>query len=176
MADATMADMQQQPMPEQAPEQGSSPDGGDPTAMVGYIPEEYPAKIKTYLAAARKVYLRDETAAMIRKMLGAANDPAHALALFVGKIIDSLETKLGPLTDDEHDKVALIICGWLASTMQAMGMPGMDSPEGRQDFMGRILNQLDSMQQEQPQEGAEDAQQPPMGQFQPQQAPPGGVP
>jgi len=159
------------PMDQGAPAQ---PDGGNPEQMIGYIPEEYPAKEKTYLAAAKHVLLNEQTAGMIKQLLGAGKDPAQTLAMLIGKTVDSIETKLGPLTDDEHDRVCLVIAGWLASTLQQMGMPGMDDAGARQDFMGRVLQQLDSMTQgegqgEQAQDPQQapppDAQQPPMGQF-----------
>lgn len=155
-----------------APEQ-AQPDGGNPEQMIGYIPEEYPAKEKTYLAAAKTVLLNEQTAGMIKQLLGAGKDPAQTLAMLIGKTVDSIETKLGPLTDDEHDRVCLVIAGWLASTLQQMGMPGMDDAGARQDFMGRVMQQLDGMMQggdqgapaDQQQAPPTDAQQPPMGQF-----------
>lgn len=156
-----------------APEQ-AQPDGGNPEQMIGYIPEEYPAKEKTYLAAAKSVLLNEQTAGMLKQMLSQGNDPTMTLAALIGKTVDAIETKLGPLTDDEHDRVCLVISGWLASTLQQMGMPGMDDAGARQDFMGRVMQQLDSMTQgeggEQAPTGQQqapppDAQQPPMGQF-----------
>ena len=158
------------PMDQGAPEQ---PDGGNPEQMIGYIPEEYPAKDKTYLAAAKTVLLNEQTAGLLKQMLSQGNDPTVTLAALIGKTVDAIETKLGPLTDDEHDRVCLVIAGWLASTLQQMGMPGMDDAGARQDFMGRVLQQLDSMQQgdgghppaDQQQAPPPDAQQPPMGQF-----------
>jgi hypothetical protein len=68
--------------------------------------------------------------------------------------------------------VVVVIAGWLASTLQQMGMPGMDDAGARQDFMGRVLTQLDGMQQgggeQQPEAAPDPAQQqqaPPMAQF-----------
>lgn len=156
------------PMDQGAPAQ---PDGGDPSQMIGYIPDEYPAKDKTYLAAAKAVLLNEQTAGTLKQMLAAGKDPAQTLALLIGKTIDSIETKLGPLTDEEHDRVCLVIAGWMASTLQQMGMPGMDDAGARQDFMGRVLTQLDGMQQgggeQQPEAAPDPAQQqaPPMAQF-----------
>ncbi len=152
----------------------AQPDGGNPEQMIGYIPEEYPAKERTYLAAAKSVLLNEQTAGMLKQMLSQGNDPTMTLAALIGKTVDAIETKLGPLTDDEHDRVCLVIAGWLASTLQQMGMPGMDDAGARQDFMGRVLQQLDSMTQgggdqgppqDQQQAPPPDAQQPPMGQF-----------
>jgi hypothetical protein len=162
-----MIDEQQQASPEaQAP---SEPDGSDPSQAIGYIPEQYPAKEKTYLAAAKAIILRPETADTIKGILSSAQDAPMALAVFIGKIVDRLETKLGPLTDDEHDRVCLVIAGWLTSSLQAMGMPGLDDPSGRQDLIGRILTKLDQLTQGngEPQQGAPD-QEP----QQPEQEPP----
>lgn len=164
MIDDTEAPMEPQDAPPED-SQGSAPDGGDPSQAIGYIPDEYPAKEKTYLLAAKKVILNEQTAKVIRQLLSSSNDAATALAAFIGKTVDAIETKLGPLTDEEHDRVCLVIAGWLASSLQAMGMPGMDSPEGRQDLMGRVLKRLDSMTQGQGQEGAGE---PPAGQREPE--------
>jgi hypothetical protein len=173
-----MIDEQQPPMdmpppdaPEAMPDQGApeQPDGGNPDVMIGYIPEEYPAKEKTYLAAARKVIVNDQTAGILKQMLASGNDPAMTLAAFIGKTVDALETKLGPLNDDEHDRVCLVIAGWMASTLQKMGMPGMDDAGARQDFMGRVLQQLDGLNSGQPQ-GQQEAQEAPQSA---PEAPPG---
>lgn len=144
-----------------APDQGGQPDGGNPEQMIGYIPEEYPAKEKTYLAAAKQIILRPETAQTIKGLLSRSNDAVMPIAAFIGKIVDKLETKLGPLQDDEHDRVCLVIAGWMASTMQSLGMPGMDDAGARQDFIGRVLTQLDQMQQGEGQGQAEGQQEAP---------------
>lgn len=124
-----------------------TPDGNNPEQMIGWIPEEYPAKQKTYLAAAKQIVLREETASAIKQIISSATDPAMGLAVFIGKLVDKLETKLGPLTDDEHDHVCLVIAGWLVSSLQAMGMPGLEDAGARQDLIGRILQALDGMTQ-----------------------------
>ncbi len=148
------------------PQEPQQPDGGDPNVAIGFIPDEYSAKEKTFLTAAKAVLLNDQTAGIIRQMLGQGGDATKTLALLLAQTVDKLETKLGPLNDDEHDRVCLVLAGWMASTMQAMGMPGMDDPGGRQDFMGRVLTQLDSMTQGGGEQGEQPAPEQP-----PEQAP-----
>jgi hypothetical protein len=157
-------------MEQQQPEQ--QPDGGNPDHMIGYIDPNVSAKVKTYLLAAQHVVLNQQTAGVIKKLLASGTDPAMSLATFIGKTIDALETKLGPLEDNEHDQVAVHIAGWLVSSLQKMGMPGLDQPEGRQDLIGRILQALDGLtkgdqgapEEQSPPEAAPE-QQAPLGQF-----------
>lgn len=165
MIDETMGE---EPMGGDAGAGAAEPDGGNPDQMIGYIPEQYPAKDKTYLAAARAVLLNDQTATLLKKMLATSKDPTVTLAALLGKTVDAIETKLGPLTDDEHDRVCLVIAGWLASTMQKLGMPGLDDAGARQDFMGRILQNLSGGAQGEPAAAPGPEQAPaaaPMGQF-----------
>ena len=126
--------------------ESSQPDGGNPDQMVGYIPNDAPAKVRVYLKAAQAALLNDEGAKLLRKVLGSSADHVKGIALIVGKTIDKLETKLGPLTDQENDQVAFFITGWLVSSLQAMGMPGLDDAQGRQDLIGRVLQTLDASQ------------------------------
>lgn len=107
-------------------------------------------------------------------LMGAVNhagDIAKGVAPLIETMIQKLEEKLGPLTDDEHDKVAFFIAGWCVSSLQKAGAPGLDSPAGRQDLLGRILNQVDTMTQG---DGGEPQGQPMNGQPPPDGAAPMG--
>lgn len=135
-------------------QQPAMPDGNDPAQMVGFIDPRLPAKVRVFLKAAKKGGFLD--ADRLKKILASSADHVTSLAQYIEKTIQMCETRLGPLTDEEHDKVAMFLAGWLASGLQAAGMPGLDKPEGRQDLIGRILHALDGMTQEQ--QGAPDAQ------------------
>lgn len=142
----------------------------NPDEAIGYVDPNVSPKVKTYLMAAQHVVLNEQTAATLKQLLSSGNDPAMSLAAMVGKIIDALETKLGPLEQEEHDQVAVHIVGWLVSSLQKMGMPGLDSDQGRHDLLGRILQSLDQLSQGQPDQGQPDQQpqqQPPPQQGQP---------
>ena len=147
----------------------AAPDGGNPDQMIGYIDPQLPAKVRVFLKAAKAALLNEQGSTMLRKVLGGAQDHTKALALIVGKTIDKLETRLGPLTDQENDQVAFFITGWLVSSLQKMGMPGLDDAGARQDLIGRVLKTLDSSGQ-QPAQGA-----PPPGPPQPQPDQGGGT-
>lgn len=151
------------------------PDGGDPAQMIGYIDPRLPPKIRVFLKAAKGVLISEQGAALLKKVLASSGDHVTALAQLVEKTIQNLETRLGPLTDVEHDKVAMFLTGWIVSSLQHMGMPGLDKPAGRQDLIGRILQALDGLTQDPQQQG-----QPPGQPGQPGQPgaapPPGGPP
>ena len=140
-------DEQEMPGPEEQDAPGGQPNGGNPDQMIGYIPDQASAKVKTYLLTAKAVILNPQTASILKQMLAGGNDMAMTLATFVGKTIDSIETKLGPLTPQEHDQVALIVTGWLVSSLQKMGAPGLEDQGARHDLLGRILQALDQLTQ-----------------------------
>jgi hypothetical protein len=142
------------------------PDGNDPSQMIGYIDPNATPKVKTYLTAAKAIVVNPQTADILKKMLTQGQDPAMTLATFIGKTIDTLETKLGPLEQQEHDQVAVHIAGWLVSSLQHMGMPGLDDQGARHDLLGRILQALDQLT------GGDQ----PQDQGAPQQPPDGAVP
>lgn len=145
-----------------------APNGNDPKAMIGYIEPNAPPKIRTYLLAAKGALITPQGAQMIKRLLASSKgDPARPIALLIGKTIEQLQTKLGPLTDSEHDQVAIHIAGWIVSSLQQLGMPGLDKPAARQDLIGRIMQQLDAMTQAPP--GQQD-------QGPPQAGPPQGPP
>lgn len=121
----------------------------DNAQMIGYIEDGVSAKVKTYLLAAKSLVLNAQSAQTLKQLLAQGKDPAQTLALIIGKVIDALESNLGPLEQEEHDQVAFHIGGWLVSSLGEMGMPGLDAPEGRQDLLGRVLQALDGMTQEQ---------------------------
>lgn len=125
--------------------QPPSASSDDPDQAIGYIDPGVSQKVKTYLMAAQPVVLNEQTAQALKQLLSQGNDPAMAIATLIGKIIDSLETKLGPLEQQEHDQVAVHIAGWIVSSLQKMGMPGLDQQDGRHDMLGRILQALDQL-------------------------------
>ena len=128
------------------PQDDSKLDGGNPKQAIGYIPPNATPKVKTYLLAAKKFLITSDGAAeRFRAFLGKTKDHVAALAMLVTKTIDNLEQQLGPLSDTEHDQVSLIITGWLVSSLQHMGMPGLDTEQGRHDLIGRVLQQVDQM-------------------------------
>lgn len=148
-------------------QQGADPtakvDGGDPKHMVGWIDPRLPAKVRVFLKAAAQFIIRTPSpeAANLRlkKVLRSAGDHIKALAYYTEKVIQQLENKLGPLSDKEHDQVAFFIVGWLVSTMQAWGMPGLDDANARQHMIGQILQALDGMTKAPP--GQQDPNAPP---------------
>lgn len=126
----------------------SSKDGGDPKQAIGFIPAGATPKVKTFLLAAKQFLIdADGAADRFRAWLGKSKDHVQAIALLVAKTVDNLEKKLGPLTDQEHDQVSLVITGWLVSSLQHMGMPGLDTEQGRHDLIGRILQTIDKATQ-----------------------------
>lgn len=141
---ATLPQVNEAPA-EEAPPQAERPDGNDSSKMIGYIDPGLPPKVQTFLEAAKAGLLNAQGAVMLKKVLSQAGDHVKALAMLIEKTIQKLEDKLGPLEDQEHDQVAFFIAGWLVSSLQEMGMPGLDNAEGRQDLIGRVLQALDGM-------------------------------
>lgn len=141
--------------------------------MIGHIDPNASPKVKTFLLAAQHIVLNPQTADILKQLLSQGQDPAQTLAAFIGKTMDGIETRLGPLQDQEHDQVAVHIAGWLVSSLQEMGMPGLDTPAGRQDLIGRILQALDGMTQGQQSAAPQGDQNTPQGPTQDQQPPPG---
>lgn len=134
--------------PDAAPEapQTAQPDGNDPAAVIGWFPDALPQKVKAFLEAAKAMVVSDAGAALIDGVMGRASDMAAGVTMIVGKTVEKLQDKMGPLTDEEHDKVAFFITGWIVSSLQLKGAPGLDTPEGRQDLIGRVLQKLDASQ------------------------------
>lgn len=166
---AGMDDAQQPSHTEQDPT-----DGGDPKQMIGWVPSGFPAKLRVYLKMARAALISPMGSAMLKKCLQ-AGDHVKGLAYLIAKTMQQLEQKFGPLQDQEYDKVAMVIAGWLVSSLQEMGMPGLDDAGARQDLMGRILQQLDALTGHGGQGGAQGAQ-PQGGQPAPGQTPGVGAP
>jgi hypothetical protein len=133
-------EQQQAPQPE-----GDPTDGGDPKQMIGWVPQGLPAKLRVYLKMARMAVVSAAGGQMIQTLLHQSPDHVKAMAMFIAKTMQSLESKLGPLADDEYDKVAAIISGWIVSTLQSMGMPGLDDAGGRHDLIGRIMQTVDGL-------------------------------
>jgi hypothetical protein len=131
-------------------------DGGNPAHAIGWIPSNASPKVKTFLLAAKQFLINSPGASdRLKKLLGSSKDHVTALAMLVGHTIQSLEQKLGPLSDPEQQQVSMVITGWLVSSLQALGMPGLDTPQGRHDLMGRVLQKLDAMSSGQGQPPAE---------------------
>jgi hypothetical protein len=144
---------------------GDQPDGGNPDHMIGYIDPRLPAKVRVFLRAIRLVLLTPTGERALKKAVGSENPP-EGIAMLVGKSIESAQNHLGPLNDQEHDQVAMFVTGWLVSSLQKMGMPGLEDAGGRHDLIGRVLQALDKMtggQQQGPPDGAQDAQGGPPG-------------
>lgn len=156
------------------PKKAKGPDGSNPKDMIGYIEPGCSPKIKTYLLAAKAVLLTPQGAQMLRRLLASSKgDPSRPIALLIGKTLEGLQTKLGPLTDTEHDQVGIHIAGWMVSSLQQMGMPGLNTPAGRHDLIGRIMQMLDSMTKAPPgQQGPPQQGPPQQGAPLPPQAPP----
>lgn len=177
----------QQAMPPQGPPQKGppkQPNPNKPEDMIGYIEPGTSPKVKTFLLAAKQILISPQGAQIVKGLLSKSNgDPSMPIAALIEKTIQKLEDKLGPLEDQEHDQVALHIAGWIVSSLQHMGMPGLTDAGARQDLIGRIMQALDQMtqgqgQQQQGQQGppqqAQQPQQPPQGP--PGQPPQGGGP
>jgi len=147
---ATLPSLQDEPEAVDSPREESAeskPSGGDPAQAIGYIDPGVSPKVKTFLLAAKAAMLNEQGARMLKGIMGKSEDPAMGIAMIVGKTIEKLQDKLGPLNDQEHDQVAFHLTGWLVSSLQHMGMPGLDAPDGRQDLMGRALQALDQATQ-----------------------------
>lgn len=151
-------DDQQAPVPDDQapPDQGGQdtqpPDGGDPDQMIGYIDPNASPKVKTYLLAAKQFLISPQGAMALKKLLATSKgDPAMPIAMLINTTIEKLQDKFGPLSDQEHDQVCAHIAGWIVSSLQKMGLPGLDDQGARQDLMGRILQASDQLTQGQPQ-------------------------
>jgi hypothetical protein len=175
-------DAQDPAAPDQGPpdtggDQGA-PNGNDPAQAIGYIDPSVSPKVKTFLLAAKQILISPQGADAIKGLLSQSKgDPATAIAMLVGKTIDKLQEKLGPLNDQEHDQVAVHLCGWIVSTLQHLGCPGLDTQQGRHDLLGRILQALDQATQGDPSQGDPNAppdQGAPQGPPQAAQGPPAG--
>lgn len=174
--------MPQAPMPPKGPPQQQAPDANNPEHMIGYIDPNASPKVKTFLLAAKQVLISPQGGQIVKGLLSASKgDPSTPIAALIEKTIQKLEDKLGPLQDQEHDQVAIHIAGWIVSSLQHMGMPGLDDAGARQDLIGRIMQAVDQMTQGQGQQGPQDASQGPSQQGAPPgppqgQAPPQGPP
>lgn len=128
------------------------PDGGDPDQMIGYIDPNASPKVKTYLLAAKQFMISPQGAMALKKLLATSKgDPAMPIAMLINTTIEKLQDKFGPLSDQEHDQVCAHIAGWIVSSLQKRGLPGLDDQGARQDLMGRILQASDRLTHGQPQ-------------------------
>lgn len=158
------------------------PDPNKPEDMIGYIDPNASPKVKTFLLAAKQILISPMGAQTVKGLLSQSKgDPSMPIATLIEKTIQKLEDKFGPLQDPEHDQVAMHMAGWIVSSLQHMGMPGLDDAGARQDLIGRIMQALDQMTQGQdegtPQDQGEDAQMgAPQGPPQPMQQFAGGGP
>jgi len=125
-----------------------------PQDAIGYIGPNLPPNVQQFLEVARKVVINGQTAAVLKKMLASAKDVKQTIAAFVGKTIESLQNKLGPLDDQSYKLVATYIVGWIVATLAKMGMPGLDSNAGKRDLTVQITQLLVQMQQGQGQGAA----------------------
>jgi hypothetical protein len=167
-----MALPMQAPPPQGPPQGPKAPDGNSPDQMIGYIDPNASPKVKTYLLTAKQFLLNAQGAQFVKSLLKTAKgDPSTAIAMFIGKLLEKLQDKLGPLEQQEHDQVAMHLAGWIVSSLQKMGMPGLDDAGARQDLIGRILQALDGMTGANQPQGQHSPQQGP-----PQQGPPTGAP
>jgi hypothetical protein len=85
--------------PPQGPPQGAkAPDGNSPDQMIGYIDPNASPKVKTYLLTAKQFLLNAQGAQFVKSLLKTAKgDPSTAIAMFIGKLLEKLQDKLGPL-------------------------------------------------------------------------------
>lgn len=137
-------------MPQQAPPKGppqqKGPDPNNPDDMIGYIDPNASPKVQTFLLAAKRILISGQGAQTIKGLLGQSQgDPVTPIAALVAQTIEKLQDKLGPLNDNEHDQVAMHMVGWVVSSLQKMGMPGLDDAGARQDLIGRIMQTMDGM-------------------------------
>jgi len=140
MADEYQNQEEIEPTQEAPTEEAAEP--VDPTSMMAgadFVPPDISDDAREFVTRCREMIYSEKFLPVVQQALTGANDLASGVAPVILQLITAAEDKMGPLSDEDFQKVAQSLAGTLVGLAKMMGDPDAeDIPSAVQEVMAQV--------------------------------------